>query len=67
MSISLSSLVNNFSDRLHNDKFIDCKSCPDYMSAKDNQLISKCLNCNKKHNKDFNDDLLKTFPSTYEF
>ena len=40
MSSSLSSLVDNLSERLYNDKCTDCKSCLDYMSVKDDQLIS---------------------------
>ena len=67
MLTSLSSLVNNLSDGLYNDKCTDCKSCPHYMSAKDNQLIFKCLNCNKSYNRYLNKDLINTFASTYEF
>ena len=33
MSTSLSSLVNNLSDGLYNDKCKYCKSCLDYISA----------------------------------
>ena len=51
----------------HNDKCIDCKSCLDYTSAKDNQLIFKCLKCNTNYNKDLNKDLINRFVSTYEF
>ena len=39
MSSSLSNLVDNLSEGLHCDKFIDCKSCLDYMISKDDQLI----------------------------
>ena len=47
----------------------DCKSCLENMSAEDNQLIFKCLKCNKSYNKEFNEDLTKIliFASTYEF
>ena len=38
MSTLLSSLVNNLSNGLYNDKRKDCKSCLDYISVKDNQL-----------------------------
>ena len=31
MSASLSSLVNNLSDRLYNNKYTDCKSCLEYI------------------------------------
>ena len=39
MSTSLSNLVSNLSEGLHNDRCIDCKSCLDYMITKDEQLI----------------------------
>ena len=47
----------------------DCKSCLENMSAEDNQLFFKFLKCNKNHNKEFNEDLIKIllFASTYEF
>ena len=35
MSTSLSNLVNNLSDRVHNDKRTDCKYYLDYMTTKD--------------------------------
>ena len=37
------------------------------MSIKGNQLIFKCLNCNKNYNKDFNKKLINRFSSTYKF
>ena len=61
MSISLSSLVNNLSDGPYNDKCTDCKSCLEYISAKDNQLIIKCLKCNKNHNREFIKDLINIY------
>ena len=36
MLSSLSDLVNNLSQGFHNDKCIDCKSCFDYISTKNN-------------------------------
>ena len=35
MSSSLLNLVDNLSASVHSDKCIDCKSCLDYMSVKD--------------------------------
>ena len=67
MSSSLSSLVSNLSDGVHGDKCTDCKSCLDYMSVKDDQLIFRCFKCQKNYNKDFNKDLIKRFENTYEF
>ena len=37
MSSSLSNLVDNLSDELYNDKFIDCKSYLGYMLIKDDK------------------------------
>ena len=56
MSTSLSSLVDNVSERVYSEKCTDCKSCLDYMSVKDDQLVFKYSKCNKNHNKDFNKD-----------
>ena len=47
MSTSLSDLVSNLSERLHNVRCIDCKSCLDYMTTKDEQLILRCFRCKK--------------------
>ena len=43
ISSSLSSLADNLSDRLYNDKYIDCKSYLDYMLIKDDHLILRCF------------------------
>ena len=43
MSSSLSNLVDNLSEGLHNDNCTDCKSCLDYMSVKDEQLDFRCF------------------------
>ena len=37
MSASLSNLVSNLSEGLHNDRCIDCKSYLDYVTTKDDQ------------------------------
>ena len=47
MSTSLSNLVNNLSEEVHNDKCTNCKSCLDYMATKDEQLIFRCFSCKK--------------------
>ena len=54
MSSSLSSLVNNLSEGLHSDKCTDCKSCPDYLIIKYDQLIFRCFECKKNYMKDIN-------------
>ena len=48
MSSSLSNLVYNLSEGLHNDKCTDCKSYLDYMTTKDEQLIFRYFECKKK-------------------
>ena len=64
MSTSLSSFVDNLSEKLHSDKCKDCKSELDYMSVKYNQLIFQCLECKKNYNKDCNKKLIKRFANT---
>ena len=61
MSTSLSKLVDNLSEGLHNNKCVNCESCLDYIKNKDEKLNKQ--NCEK----DFNKELIKRFASTYEF
>ena len=67
MSSSLSNLADNLSEGLHNDRCIDCKSCLDYMTTKDEQLIFRCFECKKNYKKDFNKKLINRFSSAYKF
>ena len=67
MSSSLSSLADNLSEGLHSDKCTDCKSCLDYMIAKDEQLIFRCFECKTNYKKEFNKELIKRFANIYEF
>ena len=67
MSTSLSNLVDNLSESLHNDKCEDCMSYLNYMTTKDEQLIFKCSSCGENYEKDFNEELIKRFANTYSF
>ena len=67
MSSSLSSLDDNLSEGFHSDKRTDCRSCLDYMSIKDSQMIFRCFECKKNYKKDFNKELVKRFANIYEF
>ena len=68
MSSSLSSLVDNLSEGLHNDKCTDCKFYLEYISIeKDELLIVNCVKCSKNHKKHFNNELINKFANTYEF
>ena len=61
MSTSLSKLVDNLSEGLHNNRCVDCKSCLEYMKNKDEKLIFRCFSCKKNYEKDFNKELIKSF------
>ena len=67
MSSSLSKLVDNLSEGLHNNKCVDCKSCLDYIKTENEKLILKCFNCKQYYEKVFNKELIKNLYSTYEF
>ena len=66
MSSSLSNLIDNLSEELHCDKCTDCKSCLDYMSFKDEQLIFRCFECKNNYENDFNKELIKRFANIYK-
>ena len=67
MSTLLSNLISNLSEGLHNDMCIDCKSCLDYMTTKDEQLIFRCFSCKKNYGKNFNKELIQIFANIYKF
>ena len=67
MAMSLSKLIDNLSEGIHNNKCVDCKSCFDYIKTKSEKLIFECFNCKQRHRKKFNKELIKRFASTYEF
>ena len=67
MSSSLSKLVDNLSEGIHNNKCADCKSNLDYIKTKNEKLILECYNCKQRYRKKFNKELIKRFASTYEF
>ena len=52
MSSSLSKLVDNLSEGIHNNKYSDCKSNLDYVRiTKNKKLLLKCFNCNIYYKK----------------
>ena len=77
MSMPLSKLIDNLSEGIHNNAYVDCKSCLNYVRStsvydtytktKNEKLILKCFNCKTYYEKDFNKELIKIFASTYEF
>ena len=67
MSTSLSNLVSNLSEGLHNNRCIDCKSCLDYVTTKDEQLIFRGFRCKKNYEKNFNKELVQRFANYMNF
>ena len=80
MSSSLSKLVDNLSEGIHNNKCADCKSNLDYtkttanptagpssLEHKNDKLILECYNCKQRYRKKFNKYLIKKFKNTYSF
>ena len=49
MATSLSKLVNNLTEDIHDDKCVDYKSDLSYMKVIDEALIFRCLNCRKNY------------------
>ena len=82
MSTSLSKLVDNLSEGIHNNKCADCKSNLDYvrittarpsslerssLKRKNEKLLLKCFNFDSYYKKKFNKDLIKKFKNTCSF
>ena len=71
MASSLSKLVDNFSEGIHNNKCSDCGSNLDYIKTaaerKNEKLILECYNCKQRYKKNINKALIKRFASTYSF
>ena len=68
MSSSLSKLVDNLSEGIHNNKCSDCKSNLHYLRiTKNKKLLLKCFNCNIYYKKEFNNDLIKKIKNTDSF
>ena len=68
MSSSLSKLVDNLSEGIHNNKCLDFISCLDYVRiTKNEKLILECYNCKERYKNKFNKDLIKKFKNTYSF
>ena len=67
MATSLSKLVDNLTEGIHNDKCIKCKSNLCYMKVMDKKLKFRCFDCKKNYRKEINKELIERFASTYKF
>ena len=66
MATSLSKLVDNLTDNIHNNKCDKYKSNLSFVKAVNEKLIFKCIDCEKEYEKEFNKELLERFSNTYE-
>ena len=69
MSTSLSTLVDNLSNRIHdNRKYTKCNSSLEYISiSKKSGLLFECFDCKKRYTRKFDKKLTKKFKNTYNF
>ena len=67
MATSLSTLVDNLTENVHNDKCDKCESNLCFVRAMNETLLFKCIDCEKEYEKGFNKELLERFSNTYEF
>ena len=67
MATSLSKLVDNLTGNIHNDKCIKCKSNLCFVRVMNETLLFKCIDCNKEHEKELNNELIGRFANTYKF
>ena len=67
MATSLSKLVDNLTDNIHNDKCDKCKSNLCFVNAVNEKLIFKCIDWEKVYEKEFNKKLVERFANTYKF
>ena len=67
MSTSLSKLVDNLTDGVHNDKCVNCKSNLCFVRTINETLLFECVVCKKEYEKKFDKVLLERFSNTYEF
>ena len=51
MAISLSTFADNLTEKLHKDKYKDCKPSLEYVMAKENTLRYNCIECHKSYGK----------------
>ena len=67
MATSLSKLVDNLTDNIHNDKCVKCKSNLCFVNAVNEILTFECIDCKKEYKKRLNKKLIERFSNVYEF
>ena len=51
MASSLSKLVDNLSEGIHNNKCVNCNYCLDYIKIENKKLILACYSCKQRYKK----------------
>ena len=51
MASSLSKLVDNLSEGIHNNKCVNCNYCLDYIKIENEKLILECYHCKQRYKK----------------
>ena len=67
MATSLSKLVDNLTEKIHNDKCIKCMYNLCFVNAINETLSFECLDCKKEYQKNINNKLKEKFSNVYEF
>ena len=67
MATSLSKLVDNLTENIHNDKCKKCESNLCFVNAMNETLTFECVDCKKEYKKDINNKLKDRFSNVYEF
>ena len=67
MSTSLSKLVDNLTENIHNDKCVKCKSNLCFVNVMNETLTFECVDCENEYKKDINNKLKEIFLNAYEF
>ena len=67
MASSLSNLVDNLTEGIHEIKSKDCDGFRKYESVQDNLIKHKYLSCNKDYSNKIDEELKKRFNNTFKF
>ena len=67
MATSLSKLVDNLTENIHNDKCNKCEPNLCFVNAMNETLTFECVDCKKEYKKDINNKLKERFSNVHEF
>ena len=67
MATSLSKLVDNLAESIHNDKCDNCESNLCFVNATNETLTFECVDCKKEYKKEVNNKLKERFSNVYKF